>query len=68
MSTVSFNEGDSVPGIAHGILFENVEIAPEIQEVTTDYTLWQIGPGKYYSTEAKVAKERNLRMYCKANF
>ena len=48
-------------------MFENVEIAPEIQEVTTDYTLWQIGPGKYYSTEAKVAKERNLRMYCKAN-
>ena len=48
-------------------MFEKVDIAPEIQEVTTDYTLWQIGPGKYYSTESKVAKERNLRMYCMAN-
>ena len=48
-------------------MFEKVDIAPEIQEVTTDYTLWQIGPGKYYSTESKVARERNLRMYCMAN-
>ncbi len=25
LSTVSFNEGNSVPGIAHGIIFEGVE-------------------------------------------
>ena len=48
-------------------MFENVEISPEIQEVTTDYTLWQIGPGKYYSTESKIARERGIRMYCMAN-
>lgn len=48
-------------------MFEEVEISPEIKEVTTDYTLWQIGPGKYYASEAKIARERNLRMYCMAN-
>ena len=48
-------------------MFEKVDVAPNIQEVTTDYTLWQIGPGKYYASEAKIAKERNLRMYCMSN-
>ena len=48
-------------------MFEEVDITPEIQEITTDYTLWQIGPGKYYSSEAQVAKERNVRMYCMSN-
>ena len=48
-------------------MFEKVEIAPEITEIATDYTLWQIGPGKYYSSEAKIARERNLRMYCMCN-
>ncbi len=48
-------------------MFEEVQIAPEIQEVTTDYTLWQIGPGKYFKTESAVAKERNIRMYCMSN-
>jgi len=48
-------------------MFEEINIAPEITEFTTDYTLWQIGPGKYFSTESKVAKERGLRMYGMTN-
>ncbi len=48
-------------------MFEKVDISPEIQEVTTDYTLWQIGPGKYFSSEAKIARERGLRMFAKTN-
>ncbi len=48
-------------------MFEEIEIAPEIQEITTDYTLWQIGPGKYYKTEAKIAREQGRRFYCMAN-
>ena len=48
-------------------MFEEIDIAPNIQEITTDYTLWQIGPGKYYTTEAKIARERGIRMYCMSN-
>lgn len=48
-------------------MFEKVDIVPNIEEVTTDYTLWQIGPGNYYTSEAKIAKERGLRMYCMTN-
>ena len=58
---------DDITMMATFEMFENVDISPEIQEVTTDYTLWQIGPGKYYTTESEVAKERNLRMYCMSN-
>lgn len=48
-------------------MFEEIDIAPNIQEITVDYTLWQIGPGKYYSTEAKIARDRGLRIYCMSN-
>lgn len=48
-------------------MFEKIKISESINEFTTDYTLWQIGPGKYYKAEAEVAKERNLKMYCMAN-
>ena len=48
-------------------MFEEVEIAPEIKEVATDYTLWQIGPGKYYASEAMIARDRGLRMYSMTN-
>lgn len=48
-------------------MFEEIDIAPNIQEITTDYTLWQIGPGKYYTTESKIARERGIRMYCMSN-
>lgn len=48
-------------------MYEKVEISEDINEYSTDYTLWQIGPGKYFSSEAEVAKEKNLKMYCMAN-
>ncbi len=48
-------------------MFEEIDIAPEIREITTDYTLWQIGPGKYYSSESKIARERGIRMYSMTN-
>lgn len=48
-------------------MFEEIRISPDITEFTTDYTLWQTGAGKYFTTEAAVAKERNLRMYCMSN-
>ena len=47
-------------------MFEEVPISPQITAFATDYTLWQIGPGKYFTTESKVAKERNMRMYVMA--
>jgi hypothetical protein len=43
-------------------MFAEVEVAPGIKEYTTDYTLWQIGPSFYFESEAKIAKERNMRM------
>ncbi len=48
-------------------MFEEINISPEIQEFTTDYTLWQIGPGKYFKTESAIAKERNMRMIAMTN-
>ncbi len=48
-------------------MFEEVNISPDVQEFTTDYTLWQIGPGKYFKTESAVAKERNMRMISMTN-
>ena len=48
-------------------MFEEIDIAPGVQEITTDYTLWQIGPGKYYTTESKIARERGIRMYSMTN-
>jgi len=44
-------------------MFEEVAVSPDVKEFTTDYTLWQIGPGKYFKTESAVAKERNIRMF-----
>lgn len=44
-------------------MFEEIPVCPGVTEFTTDYTLWTVGPGKYFSTESKVAAERGLRMY-----
>lgn len=43
-------------------MFEKIKIKPNVEEISTDYTLWFIGPGEYYKTEAAIAKERNVRM------
>ncbi|MBR4017209.1 MAG: hypothetical protein IKK11_05300 [Oscillospiraceae bacterium] len=56
-----------IPMMATFEMFEEYNISPEIQEFTTDYSLWKIGPGKYYASEAAIARERGLKMYCMAN-
>lgn len=61
------NVPEDVTMMATFEMFEKVDIAPQIQEIATDYTLWQIGPGKYYASESKVARERSLRMYSMTN-
>ncbi len=44
-----------------------VQISPEAKEVTTDYTLWQIGPGSSYGSEAKIAREVGRKMIAMTN-
>lgn len=48
-------------------MFEKFEIAPDITETTTDYTLWFTGPGEYFATEAEAAKKRGMKMYAMTN-
>ena len=48
-------------------MFDDKDITPQIQETTTDYTLWQIGPSDYYISEATIARERGVKMYCMTN-
>ncbi len=48
-------------------MFEKINISPEIEEITTDYTLWQIGPGKYFTSESKIARDRGVRFYSMTN-
>jgi len=61
------NVPDDVTMMATFEMFENVDVAPNVREVTTDYTLWQIGPGNYFRSESQVARERGLRMYAMTN-
>lgn len=61
------NVPDDVTMMATFEMFENIDIAPNIKEITTDYTLWQIGPGTYFKSESQIAKERGLRMYGMTN-
>ncbi len=46
---------------------DEIKIAPEIVEFTTDYTLWQIGPSFCYTTESAVVRERGMKMYSMTN-
>jgi len=61
------NVPDDITMMATFEMFEKINVAPEIEEITTDYTLWQIGPGKYFTTESEIAKERNIKMYAMTN-
>ncbi len=61
------NMPEGVTMMATFEMFEDVQVAPGITENTVDYTLWQIGPGKYYRTEAAVARERGLKMLSMTN-
>ncbi len=47
-------------------MFEKLK-RENITNVTVDYTLSFEGPGYYFTSEAKAAKERNLRLYTMSN-
>ena len=48
-------------------MFEEEEVAPGIFENIVDYSLYMIGPGKYFVSESEINKERGIRMYTMAN-
>ena len=48
-------------------MFEVFDIAPGVRENCTDYTLWFIGPGKYFTTESAAAAKKGLRFYSMVN-
>ena len=48
-------------------MFEQFDIGGGVVETCVDYTLSFEGPGKYFSSEAKAAKERGIRLYAMAN-
>ena len=48
-------------------MFEDFEFPGNVRARCTDYTLFFEGPGKYFSSEARVAKERGIRMYTMSN-
>lgn len=61
---------DSLPaGITLMATFEmdNLREVDGHRMKAADYTLSFIGPGKYFSTEAKWAKERGIKLYTQAN-
>ena len=47
-------------------MFEDVK-RDGINNRTVDYTLFFEGPGKYFTSEAKLAKERGIRLYSMTN-
>ena len=47
-------------------MFENIE-RDGVTNRTVDYTLFFEGPGHYFSSEAKLAKERGIRLYSMTN-
>ena len=47
-------------------MFEDVE-REGVKNRTVDYTLFFEGPGKYFTSEAKLAKERGIRLYTMSN-
>lgn len=44
-----------------------LQIFSNAKEVTTDYTLWQIGPGGSYGSEAKIARDVGRKMIAMTN-
>lgn len=48
-------------------MFETFDYPGNVHARCTDYTLFFEGPGKYFSSEAKVAGERGIRMYTMSN-
>lgn len=48
-------------------MFHKEEVAPGITEESTDYTIWNIGPGNYFASESKLHKEMGRKMYSMAH-
>ena len=48
-------------------MFDEIKISENIIENLTDYSIWKIGPGKYFTTESKAAKEQGIKMYSMTN-
>ena len=48
-------------------MFEDFFLPGDVHMRCTDYTLFFEGPGKYFSSEARVAQERGIRMYTMSN-
>ena len=48
-------------------MFEKQKKSNGLECPTADYSLSTIGPGKYFSSEAKRAKERGLKLFTQAN-
>lgn len=57
---------DGVAVMATWDMFENVKCGNSTENIT-DYSLSFVGPGKYFSSEAKAAKKRGLKMYSISN-
>lgn len=48
-------------------MFEDFEPVPDVHLSCTDYTLFFEGPGNYFISEARAAKERGMRLYSMTN-
>lgn len=48
-------------------MFEHVPLAEGVEKVSVDYTASVVGPGKYFASEAKAAKERGIPLYTMCN-
>ena len=48
-------------------MHENFKMTETVTERTTDYTLWQEGPGQYFVSEAEEAARSGIRLYTMSN-
>lgn len=61
------NLPEGITAMATFEMQSGLQISSDAKEVTTDYTLWQIGPGSSYGSEAKVAREVGRKMIAMTN-
>lgn len=47
-------------------MFEPLNAGKSVKQVT-DYTIAYVGPGKYFASEAKAARKKNIRLYAMTN-
>lgn len=56
-----------IPMAAAFEMFHQEEVAPGVIEESTDYTLWNIGPGNYFASESRLHREMGRPMYAITN-